>query len=151
MVQFLSYPSLDLYDTGDANWNCGSHLGIGGTYQCLKTQWKDRIIEEKSVGPAPIAGNDSGSKPRPSRVVNRIQGSFISVAPTLTRPTSADSMDAEMWYPNKKQWPVIWTAFLMAAILFIGGVSNDEPGVIAASFCVLVLGALLVWKFSSTD
>ena len=78
-------------------------------------------------------------------------GKLYFGCPNFDPPTSADSMDAEMWYPNKKQWPVIWTAFLMAAILFIGGVSNDESGAIAASFCVLVLGALLVWKLSSTD
>ena len=103
------------------------------------------------MGPAPIAENDSGSRLRPLHVCSRIQGSYILVARTLTRPTSADSMDAEMSYPNKKQWEVIWLAFMGASIAFIIGIAEDEPVAIAMAFCVLVLGALLVWKFSSTD
>jgi hypothetical protein len=53
-----------------------------------------------------------------------------------------------LWYPNRVQWWVIWVSVLLA--LFIWNVnatrSNEvERGVLS----ILVIGALLVWRFAN--
>jgi hypothetical protein len=65
----------------------------------------------------------------------------------MTRPTIADSMDAEMWYPNKSQWWVIWIVFVVASYFFVGSMWGDKA-TLALAFCVLVFGGLLVWRFN---
>jgi lipoprotein signal peptidase len=54
-------------------------------------------------------------------------------------------MDAEMWYPNKSQWWVIWIVFVVASLLFVSSPYHNYPGSWRAlAFCVLVFGGLLV-------
>jgi uncharacterized membrane protein YvbJ len=45
------------------------------------------------------------------------------------------------WYPNKRQWWVIW----IAAVLVVSGLMAGAEGIMFA-FCVALIGALLVWK-----
>jgi hypothetical protein len=46
------------------------------------------------------------------------------------------------WYPNKRQWWVIW----IAAVLVVMGLMTGQDGVMFA-ICVTIIGGLLVWKF----
>jgi hypothetical protein len=51
------------------------------------------------------------------------------------------SLQRTGWYPNKRQWWVIW----IAAILAVSGLMAGADGIMFA-FCVVLIGALLVWK-----
>jgi hypothetical protein len=47
----------------------------------------------------------------------------------------------KIWYPNRKQWVVIWaTAFIAAGFLL-----NGEP---APMLAALLFGVLLIWQLS---
>ena len=57
-----------------------------------------------------------------------------------------------VWYPNKKQWEIIWLAFFGAAAALIIGVSEREPATgIAVALCALVGGSLGVWYLNKKD
>lgn len=45
------------------------------------------------------------------------------------------------WYPNRRQWWVIW----ITAILGVIGLMNGGEGAVFA-FCVTIIGVLLVWR-----
>ena len=55
------------------------------------------------------------------------------------KPKSGRQMTG--WYPNKRQWWIIWTA----AILVVMGLMAGGEGMMFA-LCVALIGALLVWK-----
>jgi hypothetical protein len=46
------------------------------------------------------------------------------------------------FYPNKKQWVVIWITFPLGAMCLTGGEFA------ALGILVLVVGALLIWQFA---
>ena len=52
-----------------------------------------------------------------------------------------------MWYPNKAQWWVIWIVALLASFIFVNSVHWRNQGVTFA-FCLVGLGALLVWQLA---
>jgi tetratricopeptide (TPR) repeat protein len=55
VVQFLLDSSFDWHGPGSGSEDQGSHLGTGGTHQCLKTLWKSQIVRERWAVPARFA------------------------------------------------------------------------------------------------
>ena len=56
-----------------------------------------------------------------------------------------------MWYPNKRQWLVIWIcAALLSSMLLltVPGLDYPNTSLIHVGAVVLVIGCLLVWQFS---
>ena len=76
-------------------------LGTGGTHQCLKTLWKSQIIRERWAVSARVAKSVMESRFQQSPADNTRLANYTLGVRILTRPIIADSMDAEMWYPNK--------------------------------------------------
>jgi hypothetical protein len=124
-------------------------LGTGGTHQCPKTLWKSQIIRESWAVSARVAKSVMESRFQQSPGDNTRLGNYTLGVRILTRPIIADSMDAEMWYPNKSQSWVIWIVFVVASFFFLAPIWDEKPeGPHALAFCVLVLGGLLVWRFN---
>jgi len=48
------------------------------------------------------------------------------------------------WYPNKRQWWVIWIAAILIVIGLMVGYESDGKWTFA--FCVVLISSLLVWK-----
>jgi hypothetical protein len=53
---------------------------------------------------------------------------------------SAAIRSRDGWYPNQRQWWVIWIA---AALVVIGLMSGE----VAVALSAAIIGGLLVWKF----
>jgi hypothetical protein len=60
---------------------------------------------------------------------------------------------SEMWQPNRRQWTVIWIAVGLCALFWLPGALTgneaDERVGNAVVPLVLVVAALLVWRFSA--
>ena len=51
-----------------------------------------------------------------------------------------------MWYPEKRQWAVIWLAVLPAMVLWVNASGARQPEERLA-VCLVITGALLAWQF----
>jgi hypothetical protein len=60
----------------------------------------------------------------------------------LERREPKSNVERRSWYPNKRQWWIIW----VAAILIVAGLMAGAEGIMFA-FCAALIGALLIWKF----
>jgi uncharacterized membrane protein YvbJ len=57
-------------------------------------------------------------------------------------PRSGAAVQKAGWYPNRRQWWVIWIA---AALIVTGFMLAGGNGVLFA-FCVAFVGGLIVWR-----
>lgn len=57
------------------------------------------------------------------------------------RNSDSDFRKTEGWYPNKRQWWVIW----IAAVLVVAGLMNGVEGAMFALSAAIV-GGLVVWR-----
>ena len=128
---------------------------MGGTHQCLKIRWKSQIIRERSEVPAQFVKSVTGSKLQQRDGYNRAPGNCILGARILTRPIIAGSMGAGMWYPNKKQWRVIWISFAGASFFFFLAVAGprevSSEACYALSIIILAFGCLMVLYHGRTN
>jgi hypothetical protein len=57
-----------------------------------------------------------------------------------------------MWYPNRRQWVVVWVGVVLSALLWvpavISGNSADERVAQGLIPVVVVVCVLLIWRFS---
>ena len=55
-----------------------------------------------------------------------------------------------MWYPNKRQWWVIWISAILVILLMLLRVPGLylSDAAIYYGIIIIIIGSLLVWQFS---